>query len=884
MPTRPVILADGVALAPIGSAVESEHALDESVALTLQSSAGYSSFAWSLVGKPSGSVAALGSLTGFTSSITADVAGEYVIKGVATGNDGSSSARVSLIVVKTAVRSIRKVPARRSQDVAQDVDDLKSRFNDLADITDAITGAALTITQTATSTNARALRKLQNGSGVETQTRDVINAAIEELEHTPRPINVKAAPYLATGLGVVNEDAAFSAAFAAAISQKRSLYIPSGVYLFSTPWLVQNATGLIIYGDGRGRTRLVWNGTAAYPRKYAANCSVTNGSTTLTFPSGRYVQADVGKLLFIRDAGALGNHHSATIMSIDSLTTLTMSSPAAATTATAFAQIMPEPLLWLRGCMDCEVRDMNIEGTGALGSSTLAEAVRISSVRYADSSGATLSQGNVLRRLGIGAVKIGIRIHGERDANNDFHVIDKCLVNNYDDFGITVEDSQAFHTFIGGGTRVVSNTDYYTGIAGCSTTNGQTTISFPSGSLTGHHEGQIIEIVGAGFGGGVWRGKVVSVDSATTATIDTTNGGITTTCAGTATLRRGPQASLYVSNAWNGVSGSVTMVGGFLGTNLRADVVAGNLEGAEVALIGVGMENSRALVETEVSSGAATMLRFVDVRWAGGNTIAEAPVVLLRAPGTVVFDNTRIGQTTTKPVFLSLNQSGNFARASVSMRATTIGTSLAPQYAFSGWSNTAGRLGNPTVQAPQDVETSYIDHPSGTTPIGVRSHAYGGSGAITLSFGASRALILRANAAMTITMSDIPDGFGSPVRLLVSHESLFGAPDGPFALTFSSPAITWVEGRTPSVVNSRAGAYDCFEFWRETGFGGTTTVYGRVIGQAMGQPHERDHRGNGDPNGVVTGIVGDRYTRLDGGAGTTLYVCETAGTNGWSAK
>jgi hypothetical protein len=44
--------------------------------------------------------------------------------------------------------------------------------------------------------------------------------------------------------------------------------------------------------------------------------------------------------------------------------------------------------------------------------------------------------------------------------------------------------------------------------------------------------------------------------------------------------------------------------------------------------------------------------------------------------------------------------------------------------------------------------------------------------------------------------------------------------------------------------------------------------------------------GNGDPNGVITGSVGDLWLRLDGGAGTTLYVKEsgTATTAGWVGK
>lgn len=44
-------------------------------------------------------------------------------------------------------------------------------------------------------------------------------------------------------------------------------------------------------------------------------------------------------------------------------------------------------------------------------------------------------------------------------------------------------------------------------------------------------------------------------------------------------------------------------------------------------------------------------------------------------------------------------------------------------------------------------------------------------------------------------------------------------------------------------------------------------------------------RGSGSPEGVVTGIVGDLYTRTDGGANTTLYVKESGtGNTGWVAK
>jgi hypothetical protein len=43
--------------------------------------------------------------------------------------------------------------------------------------------------------------------------------------------------------------------------------------------------------------------------------------------------------------------------------------------------------------------------------------------------------------------------------------------------------------------------------------------------------------------------------------------------------------------------------------------------------------------------------------------------------------------------------------------------------------------------------------------------------------------------------------------------------------------------------------------------------------------------GTGTPEGVVAAPVGTLYSRLDGGAGTTLYVKETGtGNTGWDAK
>lgn len=45
------------------------------------------------------------------------------------------------------------------------------------------------------------------------------------------------------------------------------------------------------------------------------------------------------------------------------------------------------------------------------------------------------------------------------------------------------------------------------------------------------------------------------------------------------------------------------------------------------------------------------------------------------------------------------------------------------------------------------------------------------------------------------------------------------------------------------------------------------------------------YRGTGSPENVIAATVGSLYSRIDGGAGTTLYVKETGtGNTGWVAK
>lgn len=72
---------------------------------------------------------------------------------------------------------------------------------------------------------------------------------------------------------------------------------------------------------------------------------------------------------------------------------------------------------------------------------------------------------------------------------------------------------------------------------------------------------------------------------------------------------------------------------------------------------------------------------------------------------------------------------------------------------------------------------------------------------------------------------------------------------------------------------------------------GILTTFGRLFFNALtellrGSPGRAFIMwGTGSPEGVVTGPVGSLFSRVDGGAGTTLYVKESgSSTTGWVAK
>lgn len=197
MTATPVILANGSALAAPSSATESTTiAVGQEVALSLQSTTGFTSFEWIVTRRPFGSTATLGSTTGYTSTFTPDEPGEYRFRGIANG--GEVRQDVALIVARTRGRGLRK--AKGGERLAA----LAEKYN----------------------------------------------AALDELDLTAKVYNVRA--YGARGDGTTDDTAAIQAAIdAACTAGGGTVLLPVGTYK-TTDRLDVYASGVHLRGDGRG--------------------------------------------------------------------------------------------------------------------------------------------------------------------------------------------------------------------------------------------------------------------------------------------------------------------------------------------------------------------------------------------------------------------------------------------------------------------------------------------------------------------------------------------------------------------------------------------------------------------------------------------------------
>jgi hypothetical protein len=177
MPSRPIVLGNGLTLSPFGS--PAPFVPSTVVSLTLQSTAGYNSVAWSIAAKPATSTATLSSPTGLTNSITVDQPGTYEFDVDASGTDGHAVTRTR-IVVQTAQRGFVMLDST-DQGILQAT---KDKTNANFQTVDAIISSGVTLTQGSASN--RSINALSGGTGAETSVRDVVNATRAALDqHIP---------------------------------------------------------------------------------------------------------------------------------------------------------------------------------------------------------------------------------------------------------------------------------------------------------------------------------------------------------------------------------------------------------------------------------------------------------------------------------------------------------------------------------------------------------------------------------------------------------------------------------------------------------------------------------------------------------------------------
>lgn len=110
-------------------------------------------------------------------------------------------------------------------------------------------GGGVTLTKTASATNARGLYKLNGGTASETPLKEVVNDAITEFEFTRKAYSVKASPYLAAGNGVADDTAAIQAAIDACTAAGGGVvYLPKGTYKITAALVLK--AGVSLVGDG----------------------------------------------------------------------------------------------------------------------------------------------------------------------------------------------------------------------------------------------------------------------------------------------------------------------------------------------------------------------------------------------------------------------------------------------------------------------------------------------------------------------------------------------------------------------------------------------------------------------------------------------------------
>lgn len=203
----------------------------------------------------------------------------------------------------------------------------------------------------------------------------------------------------------------------------------------------------------------------------------------------------------------------------------------------------------------------------------------------------------------------------------------------------------------------------------------------------------------------------------------------------------------------------------------------------------------------------------------------------------------------------------------------------------------------------------YVDHTDVSVPIHLdqwKHFANGAAGnvdrALMIERGSARVTSANGNAALYKTLN----GSNSPFRILNKATGVLFLQN---CLGSNVSGIDFVDdaagahtdlqnnlfqynfGAMYNQINSyqKAGAVYNHAWYRDTQtepFLGVSPFYGGLLfGDGTAQPAVIVRAGSGSPEGAITAPVGSLFLRMDGGAGTTLYVKQSGtGNTGWVGK
>lgn len=500
-----------------------------------------------------------------------------------------------------------------------------------------------------------------------------------------------------------NITAAVSAWIADAKNNGYGLYVPAGTYDLDVPADIINwVGGFELIGEGRSRTILRQSAQWAAQTYYAfdtTGCTINVGTNVLNVPAASIAafqdalaRCPAGPTIYIygclvNPASGLPNDRFVTTYTQIVGNTLILTDQVAANGGAGYGyvRVTPPALLNLQGVEQSQIHGITIEGRGGgAGVAQLWAGIRCGAVP-GNTPPVSVPQRNHFFDLSIGTACTGIELFGARDGNNDLSIIENANLANITKFGVDMLDSQEYDWTCRNITSY-GDADWETAKV-CSINAGTNVLNCPSAPFLPFHKGTLVEVAGAGFGGGVLVGLVTRFVSTSQVEL---NVNASVGVAGAAALRIGAQAGYHMGGPLGG--GNVTVRGGiFNGHWLRAAMLDESFNGGCVELADGRDEGCRALYEQPLNGGISRPMLIEDYTFAQGAVIAERPVLAVTA-GPFAMKNAVLGQraggTSDMTITISPTSVTDFV---ASFDNVHINTEMPREEVFSRWDSTSGR-------------------------------------------------------------------------------------------------------------------------------------------------------------------------------------------------